>query len=120
MDNDIIKKEYEKQLDKEKEKVIDQILDDHPDMSILDKDKIKNNILGINNISSDQEIILEEFSYKGRIYYKDNYNNILNEDAKLVGCISENNDYNIFDDINFKLKQIDILYSNLVDKLFIK
>ena len=25
-----------------------------------------------------------------------------------------------FDDINFKLKQTDILYSNLVDKLFIK
>lgn len=88
---------------KEKQEFLEKLIDMYPFLEI-EKQKIYNECMiendnptkQVNNKtkstkrkkkSKKDEIILEQFKYNGKLYYKDNYKGILDETATLVGTI---------------------------------
>ena len=89
----------EKKLYEEKEKVLNQVFEEMPELK--NKEELYKKILGTNLKQSKEDIVLEEFSYNNTLYYKDSYGGILDNTAKLVGTIEYENDniiYNFFID----------------------
>ena len=105
--NDVIMKEKQEFLDKlidmypflenEKQNIYSKCLTDD-----VDKKK-KHTIKKIDK----EEIILEQFKYNNKIYYKDKVGGILDENAELVGFINSidsngNHNCTFFNDCSFK------------------
>jgi len=90
---------FKDKLYEEKEKVLKQVFEEHPELE-KNKDSIYKKILGDKDETVNHDIVLEEFFYNDQIYYMDNAGGILDETASLIGFITDDNGYityNFFD-----------------------
>lgn len=85
--------EFKNSLDDDKMEIIEKLFEMFPDLK--DQTKFidnKNNQSSINveNDNDENEIILSEFQIADKIYYKDKYGGIWNDNAEMIGTTKKN------------------------------
>lgn len=105
--------EFQEGLDDKKKEFIDKIFELFP--GLKDKSKVKNPVPVdtkiINDDNTEDEIPLSEFKYNNKIYYKDKFGAIWDNDTNIVGSSKQNdadgNPVCVFFDHDYKIN-IDI------------
>ena len=107
-------KEFNKKLRQEKKNIVNKIIELYPHMeehkkyimnNLHQKKNNNNNKRRRNEKYNDkQEIVVEQVEYNNKVYYKDEFDGILNGKAELVGS-SQGNEIRLFQNNKKKLNQ---------------